>query len=155
MIFPISVILRNAEELRPTGSDGGRDVGRDSGVFPAGVILHGDVTPRRVGDVYVGAPVHVTGATLAARAPCTIEETGEFLAPRGRADDRLRREVRGQGADGRIDVERYQEEKRRAAGCGDEGQRRRGVEVKPLTAGTPWRSAPRRAEPQLQQLATT
>lgn len=103
----------------------------------------------------MGAPVHVTGATLAARAPCAVEETSELFASRGRADDRLRREVCRQSADGRIDVERHQEEERRAAGCRDEGQGRRGVKVEPLPAGTPWRSAPRRAEPELQQFATT
>lgn len=79
----------------PTGSDGTRSSrGIRSSVPAAGFVSHTGVTPRRVGDVYVGAPVHVTGAALAARAPCTVEEAGELLAPRRGADHRFRREVR-------------------------------------------------------------
>lgn len=108
----------------PTGSDGARGGGGVRGdVLAAGLVPHTGVAPRRVGDVYVGAPVHVTGASLAAGAPCAVEEAGELLAPGGGADDRLRREVRRQGADGRVDVERHQEKERRAAGGRDEGQR--------------------------------
>jgi len=79
----------------PTGRDGvqsGRGGVRSGGVS-ARVVPHGGIAPGRVGDVNVGAPVDVTGATLAAGAPCAVEEAGELLAARGRADDRFRREV--------------------------------------------------------------
>ena len=80
----------------PTGSDGACEISRGvrGDVPAAGVVLHTGVTPRRVCDVYVGATVHITGASLAARAPCAVEETSKVLAPRGCADHRFRREVR-------------------------------------------------------------
>ena len=120
-----------------------------------GVVLHARVAPWRVRDVYVRTPVDVAGASLAAGAPGAVEQAGELLAPGCGADDWVRREIGGQSADGRIDVQRHQEEEGRAAGRRDECQRRCGVEVEPLTAGTPWRSAPRSAEPELQQFAMT
>lgn len=68
-------MLRNILQLNnPTSSDSvqsGRGVrGR---VFAAGVVPHSRIAPRRVRDVYMSAPVHITGATLATRAPCAIE----------------------------------------------------------------------------------
>lgn len=101
------------------------------------------------------ASVNVAGASLPTGAPRAVEYTSDLLASRGGADDRIRGKIGGEGAEGRIYVEGHEKEEGSTAGSGNEGQCRCRVEIEPLTACTPRRSAPRSAEPEFQQLATS
>lgn len=78
----------------------------------------------------MNAAIQIGGAALATGAPGAVEYTDQILAPRRRAQRWMFDKIVAQGRDGRIDVERYEEEQRGAGGHREEGQCRGAIETR-------------------------
>lgn len=108
------------------------DVHQEDGVFDVQRLER-----RIVVDVFyknLEALVHITCAALLARTPGTVEDPGLGAVGDGHARHRVGVEVRGERGDGRIHVQRHQEQQGRASGHSGHGKQRGGVEPNLLLA---------------------